>query len=124
MRSLEDSSSSMRRSLGVVGFIKYFVTQCKNTKIISTGVLYDTDFFMKIAEYCIMDVNEEFLKSLGKRIDALRKEKGLSFQELAIRSEMEKANLVKLTTQGKNITVNTLYNIAKGLDVELKEIFD
>jgi transcriptional regulator with XRE-family HTH domain len=79
---------------------------------------------MKIAEYCIMDVNEEFLKSLGKRIDALRKEKGLSFQELAIRSEMEKANLVKLTTQGKNITVNTLYNIAKGLDVELKEIFD
>jgi transcriptional regulator with XRE-family HTH domain len=79
---------------------------------------------MKIVEYCIMAVNKEFLKTLGKRIDGLRKEKGLSFQELAIRSEMEKANLVKLTTHGKNITVNTLYNIAKGLDVELKDIFD
>ena len=79
---------------------------------------------MKMLEYCIMAVNKEFLKVLGKRIDALRKEKGLSFQELADRSEMEKANLVKLTTQGKNITVNTLYNIAKGLDVEIKEIFE
>ena len=71
-----------------------------------------------------MALNKEFLKALGKRIDELRREKGISFQELAIRSEMEKANLVKLTTQGNNITVNTLYNIAKGLDVQLKELLD
>jgi transcriptional regulator with XRE-family HTH domain len=71
-----------------------------------------------------MAVNEEFLRLLGKRIDELRKEKGISFQELAILSEIEKANLVKLTTQGKNITVNTLYNIAKGLNVTLTELFD
>ena len=71
-----------------------------------------------------MALNKEFLIALGKRIDELRKGKGISFQELAIRCEMEKANLVKLTTQGNNITVNTLYNIAKGLDISLKELLD
>ena len=71
-----------------------------------------------------MAANEEFLKSLGKRIDELRKEKGMSFQELANQCEMEKASLVKLASQGKNITINTLYNISKGLGVSLKELFD
>ncbi len=71
-----------------------------------------------------MTLNKAFLNILGKRIDELRKEKGISFQELANRCEIEKANLVKLTSQGKNITVNTLYNIAKGLEVSLKELLD
>jgi transcriptional regulator with XRE-family HTH domain len=71
-----------------------------------------------------MAMNKDFLISLGKRIDELRKEKGLSFQELANLCDMEKASLVKLTTHGNNVTVNTLYNIAKGLDVPLKDFFD
>ena len=71
-----------------------------------------------------MAPNKEFLITLGKRVDQLRKEKKLSFQELADLCEMEKASLVKFTSQGKNITLNTLYNIAKGLDISLKELFD
>ena len=65
---------------------------------------------------------DKFLKSLGKVIDDIRKEKGLSFRELALRSEMEKSNLVKLTSQGRNITISTLYKISKGLEVSVLDI--
>lgn len=71
-----------------------------------------------------MATNKDFLIALGKRVDQLRKEKNLSFQELADLCDMEKASLVKLTSQGNNITVNTLYNIAKGLGLSMKELFD
>lgn len=77
-----------------------------------------------MVDNCVMATNKDFLISLGKRIDQLRKEKNLSFQELADLCEMEKASLVKLTSQGNNITINTLFNIAKGLDISLKELFD
>ncbi len=71
-----------------------------------------------------MATNNDFLIALGKRIDQLRKEKNLSFQELADLSEMEKSSLVKLTSQGNNITVNTLYNISRGLGISMKDLFD
>lgn len=71
-----------------------------------------------------MTLNHTFLISVGKRIDEIRRTKGISFQELAYRSEMEKANLVRLTSHGTNITINTLYNISEGLGVPLKELFD
>ena len=66
---------------------------------------------------------KEFLKFVGKRINQLRIEKGLSFQELGLRSELEKSSLVKLCNHGSNITLSTLLKISKGLDVEIEEIF-
>lgn len=71
-----------------------------------------------------MATNNDFLIALGKRIDQLRKEKNLSFQELADLCEMEKSSLVKLTSHGNNITVNTLYNISRGLGISMKDLFD
>jgi transcriptional regulator with XRE-family HTH domain len=68
--------------------------------------------------------NEAFLRKLGKRIDTLRKEQGLSFQDLAYKSEIEKSNLVKLTTQGSNITTLSLLKISKALNLPLSVIFD
>jgi transcriptional regulator with XRE-family HTH domain len=69
-----------------------------------------------------MSEQQKFLKSLGRHIDKVRKQKGLSFQELALRSDIEKSNLVKLTSQGTNITVVSLSKIAKGLDVPVHEL--
>lgn len=69
-----------------------------------------------------MSEHQKFLKSLGRHIDKIRKQKGLSFQELALRSDIEKSNLVKLTSQGSNITVTSLSKIAKGLDVPVHEL--
>lgn len=69
-----------------------------------------------------MTDQQKFLKSLGKHIDKMRKKQDLSFQELALRCEIEKSNLVKLTSQGSNITIASLYKIAKGLDVPVHEL--
>lgn len=68
--------------------------------------------------------NEAFLRKLGKRIDTLRKQQGMSFQELAYKSDIEKSNLVKLTSQGSNITALTLLKISKALNVPVSSIFD
>jgi transcriptional regulator with XRE-family HTH domain len=69
-----------------------------------------------------MSEQQRFLKALGRNIDKKRKEQGLSFQELAHRCDIEKSNLVKLTSQGTNITVASLFKIAKGLDVSPQEL--
>jgi transcriptional regulator with XRE-family HTH domain len=61
-----------------------------------------------------MSDQQKFLKLLGKNIDKLRKQQGLSFQELAFRCEIEKSNIVKLTSQGTNIS--------KGLDLPVAEL--
>ena len=67
---------------------------------------------------------KDFIAALGRNINKIRKEKGLSFQEMAHRCDWEKSSLVKLTGQGTNVTMITLYKIAKGLQIPVKEIFD
>lgn len=69
-----------------------------------------------------MSEQEKFLKNLGKNIDKIRKKQGLSFQEMSLRCDIEKSNLVKLTSQGTNVTVSSLYKIAKGLEVPVFEL--
>ncbi len=71
-----------------------------------------------------METKEEFFIAVGKRINQLRKEKGYSFQELANRATIEKSNLVKITTEGRNITIGSLMLIAHGLGVAPKELLD
>ncbi len=69
-----------------------------------------------------MSEQQKFLANVGKNIDKKRKEKKLSFQELALQCDIEKSYLVKLTTQGSNITLSSLYKVAKGLDVPVWEL--
>ncbi len=69
-----------------------------------------------------MTEQQRFLKNAGRNIDKKRKEQGLSFQELALRCDIEKSNLVKLTSQGTNITISSLYKIAKGLNIPPNEL--
>lgn len=68
--------------------------------------------------------NKVFLKTLGDRVNFYRKEKGLSFQELAYLSGIEKSNLIKLVNQGTNLTTLSLLKISKALQVPLSEIFN
>ena len=80
----------------------------------------------KLTKYLIiidLMTEKEFLVALGRRVDQLRKEKGLSFQDLAFKSDFEKSNLVKFTSQGNNINAATLFKIAQALEVEVKELF-
>jgi transcriptional regulator with XRE-family HTH domain len=71
-----------------------------------------------------MSEKEIYLKKLGSKINKLREDEGLSFQEMALRCDLEKSSLVKLANQGTNVTALTLFKISKGLNVSLSEIFD
>ena len=70
-----------------------------------------------------MSEEQEILLALGRRIDQLRKQKGLSFQTLANMSDFEKSNRIKLVSRGSNVTVSTLIRISKALEVKLHELF-
>jgi len=71
-----------------------------------------------------MTDKNQFIKQLGQNVDKIRKEKGLSFQEMALRCDIEKSSLVKLANQGTNVTVSTIFKISKALEVEPKELFN
>jgi transcriptional regulator with XRE-family HTH domain len=71
-----------------------------------------------------MQKDAKYLKDLGKQIDKLRKERGLSFQEMAMRCEMDKAHAYRLCNEGMNATALTLLKVAKGLDATVQDLFN
>lgn len=68
-----------------------------------------------------MNYNPLFQK-LGKRIEQLRKQKDLTQEELAEKAGFHRSYFWDIE-QGKNISVKTLYKIAKALGVSLSEFF-
>jgi transcriptional regulator with XRE-family HTH domain len=71
-----------------------------------------------------MPENELSLPSqLGKRIAYLRKEKGYSQLELALRSSLSKNYISDLEKGRRNPTLGVLERLAKGLDTTLEDLF-
>jgi transcriptional regulator with XRE-family HTH domain len=66
----------------------------------------------------------DLLVKLGNRIVQLRKEKGIRQVDLAFNSDMDDSSLRKIESGRINPTAKTLERIAKGLDVEIKDLFD
>lgn len=62
-------------------------------------------------------------KRLGERIEKLRKEKGLTQEELAEKAGLHRAYFWDIE-QGRNISIKTAYVIAKALGVTLSELFN
>ncbi len=71
-----------------------------------------------------MPLNEIFVKELGKHINKLRQEQNLSFQELATLCDMDKAQIYKICTKGKDLRVSSIVKIANGLQVSISEVLD
>lgn len=68
-------------------------------------------------------MNYNFLyERLAKRIEQLRKEKGLTQEELAAKAGLHRAYFWDIEN-GRNISIKTAYKIAQALKVELKELF-
>jgi len=65
---------------------------------------------------------EQYLECLGKRIKALRKQKGLSQQALASRMETKHPQIVKIERGKTNVTIGMLGKIAVELDISIKEL--
>lgn len=69
-------------------------------------------------------MNYSFLYSkLSHRIERLRKEQGMSQEELAEKAGLHRAYFWDIEN-GRNISIKTAYKISKALGVSLSELFD
>lgn len=66
---------------------------------------------------------EQFLDRLAKQIAKVRKSKGLSQENLAELANVDRVALANIETGRRRPTVTTLYRLAKGLKVNVKELF-
>ena len=67
---------------------------------------------------------EEILFRIGRRIADLRRDRGISQQDLAARCNFEKSNLSRIEYGRSNMTIATLLTISRALGVKLRELVD
>lgn len=68
--------------------------------------------------------NQKILKSLGKNIQRLRIEKGLSTRQFAMEADIAHSAVGKLESGLSNPTLTTLLKIAEALQVDLNTLVD
>lgn len=68
----------------------------------------------------------ELLKSVGKKIQEIRNNKGLTQVELVgkIEGEIDTTNISRIEAGRTNPTLFTLYRIAEALEVKLSDLVD
>lgn len=69
-------------------------------------------------------MNKKLSQEFGKVIQNLRKEKGLSQEELGFRSNLHRTYIGMIERGEKNITLENIDRLSKGLDISMKTIFD
>lgn len=67
---------------------------------------------------------EDIKSLLGKRIRDLRKQRGLSQEELGWKAELHFTYIGAVERGEKNCSIITLEKIAKGLEINIKDFFD
>ena len=70
-----------------------------------------------------MESNSDILIKFGNRVRLLRKEKGISQEELAHKADMHRTYIGMIERAEKNITLINIEKIAKSLEVDIKELF-
>ena len=68
--------------------------------------------------------NTKTLKNFGKHLFKLRKERGLSQEELTFRSELSKNMIGNIERGEVNLTLTTIMALAKGLDIPVSNLLD
>lgn len=74
-----------------------------------------------------MKINSDkiaFLQAFGKKVQLLREEKQLSLRQLAQNCEIDYSDISKIEKGLRNIQMSTIVELAKGLDVAPKILFD
>lgn len=67
--------------------------------------------------------DETLYKKIGLKIQEIRLQKNLSQQDLAAKCNFEKSNMSRLEAGRANSTLSTLNKVAKGLGVNIVELF-
>ncbi len=67
---------------------------------------------------------EKFLILFGQQLKKLRKEKGLSYRELAQRCNIDYSDISKIEKGLIKIQLPTVFELSIGLEVHPKDLFD
>ena len=65
----------------------------------------------------------DILILFGNKVRTLRKEKGISQEELAFRSELHRTYIGMIERAEKNVTLKNIEKIANGLGISIQEFF-
>lgn len=69
-------------------------------------------------------LESDFLEQFGKQVEKLRKKKNLSYRKLAQNCNIDYSDISKIEKGKANITMLTLLELAKGLEVHPKKLLD
>jgi transcriptional regulator with XRE-family HTH domain len=70
------------------------------------------------------EINEEYLNAFAKHLKKVRKDKGLTLQEVGKEKGLDLATVQRIEKNSQNITINTLLKLAKGLKIHPRDLFD
>ncbi|PHS63355.1 MAG: transcriptional regulator [Flavobacterium sp.] len=70
-----------------------------------------------------MESNSDILIKFGNIVRKLRKEKGISQEELAYRADLHRTYIGMIERAEKNITLLNIEKLAKSLDVNITDLF-
>lgn len=62
-------------------------------------------------------------KQFGERIKELRNAKGISQEKFALSIDMDRTYYASVESGKRNISLNNIDKIARGLDISLEELF-
>lgn len=66
----------------------------------------------------------DYYKKLGYRINQIRKEKGLTQEQLAYKSDVERAKISRIENGNEDFYFKTLLKIAEALEVKPCDLLD
>ena len=69
-------------------------------------------------------IEERFLQQFGKRLSQLRKSKKLSYRDLDKNCGLDYSYISKIEKGDVNVTLETILELLKGLNIQPKELFD
>lgn len=72
----------------------------------------------------IREKHHAYFKALGLHLQQIRKQQGLSQQELANRCEVDRAKISSIETGSEDFVLTTLLELAEALEVDPKELLD
>lgn len=72
----------------------------------------------------IMATNQNLLKQFGRTIQTLRKELGISQEELAYRAGFHRTYIGMIERAERNITLSNIQKLADALNITLTDLFE
>ena len=66
---------------------------------------------------------KKILIAFGENVRKIRKEKGISQEELSFRADLHRTYIGMIERAEKNLTLTNIEKIAKALDVDIKQLF-